>query len=150
MATIIQVEERLRPLTNRETLELFLFVEIKRFENLFLKAQKEQLNDGENNKGGVIGTYSFATEQIAKNENPRKPKNAGEAFNFEYHGDFFDGMYLDVFEDRAEFWSRDDKTKKLTVKYNDLFGLQPDRLMELVRRVILPALQLQFRKHLQL
>lgn len=150
MATIVQFRRNLRRIANAKYLELALFTEIKRFENLFLRAQKEQLNEGVSYKGKVFGEYSFATEQIAKERNTRKPKIAGEPFNFEDTGGFFDGMTLEVFEDRAEFWSTDSKTPLLVTKYKDLFGLDPERFAQIFNRVIYPAFMLELRKQMQL
>jgi hypothetical protein len=150
MATILQFQKRLQRISNPKYLELVVFTEIKRHEALFVEAQKEQLNKGENFRGKVFGTYSPATEEIAKGENTRQPKIAGEPYNFEYYGDFFDGMYLAVFEDNALFFSDDPKTRFLITKYKDLFGLQPESLSKLIKTTILPAFLREIRKQLQL
>jgi hypothetical protein len=150
MATIAQFQQKLSRIANKKALELILFVEIKRYENIFVKIQKEQLSKGESNTGDIFGTYTEATESIARLENPRKPKIAGQPYNFEYTGGLFDDMVLDVFEDRASFFSNDSKTEELMQKYKGLFGLQEDNLRKIIREVIAPAFILQIRKELGL
>lgn len=150
MATIQGFSERLSKLNNIDTLELILFVEIKRYENIFINLNKEQLSKGESATGDLFGTYSKATEEIAKLENPRKPKIAGQPYNYEYTGGLFDGFELLVDEHNTQFWSNDEKTPFLVVKYKDLFGLQDDNLQKVISKVILPAFLLQIRKVLQI
>jgi len=150
LSNIIEIQKRVSALKDRKTLELILFVEIKKAEKYFLEAQKEQLGRGENRDGKIIGTYSQATENIAKLENTRKPKIAGQAYNFEYYGDFFDDMVLDVFEDSASFFSTDPKTEELIKKYEGLFGLQEDELEKIIKDIIAPAFSNEIRKVLQL
>lgn len=150
MATIAQFSQRLSRIASKEALTLILFVEIKKAEKFFLEAQKEQLGRGENVDGNIIGTYSFATEQLAKLENTRQPKIAGEPYNFQYYGDFFDDMVLDVFADKASFYSEDSKTAELVKKYKGLFGLQDETLKNVIQKYIVPAFQKQVRKELNL
>lgn len=150
MANIAQFQKAIQPLLNPSYLEKILFDEIRRFENIFVNQQKAQLNEGLSYKGKIFGEYSQATEEIAKNENPRKPKIAGQPFNFEYTGSFFDGMELQVFQDRAEFWSTDSKTPMLVAKYDDLFGLTPERFSKIFDRVIFPAFMNEIRKTISL
>ena len=94
MGNLIQLQKNFQKLTNKEYLEQLLFTEIKRYENVFVNLQKKQLSSGEDNEGDLFGTYTQATEEIASLENPRKPKKAGEPYNFEYTGGLFDGMEL--------------------------------------------------------
>lgn len=148
MANLVQFRQRLKRINNPKYLELVVFTNIKKLESIFIKAQKEQLNKGEDSKGQVFGTYSPATERIAKDENTRKPKKAGEPYNFEYYGDFFDSMVLDVFENSASFFSDDPKTEELIKRYKGLFGLQPETLYEIIRSKILPAYLIELRQEL--
>lgn len=156
MATLIQFQQKLARLNNIKALELIVFTEIKRYENLFVNAQKKQLNKGEDYEGSPIAnkkgnsTYSFESERIAKLTNPRKPKEEGQPFNFENTGGLFDGMELLVDGTQAQFWSTDSKTPELVVEYKNLFGLQESALKEIIQRVILPAFLIQIRKELGL
>lgn len=150
MATILQMRQRVQTLASKEVLVDMLFVEIKRYENIILNQQKAQLNEGEDYKGDSFGTYSQLTEDWQREYTPRKPKIAGHEYNFEDTGGLFDGMYL-LFDDNkkeASFWSKDDKTPLLVKKYKTLFGLQPERLKELIERIIYPVIMLKTRKHL--
>lgn len=150
MATLKEYQSRLTRLTNPKALELTLFIEIKRHEKLFIEAQKRQLERGLDNEGVEIGVYSEATEEISKSQNPIKPKIAGQPYNFQYYGDFFEGFVLNVDGTKAEFYSKDGKTEELIGRYDNLFGLQTDNLREIITGVILPAFLLQIRKELGL
>ena len=150
MANLQEFQTNLKKVNSYASLEIILFVEIKRFENVFINLNKSQLSEGKSATGQLFGTYSQLTEDIAKTENPRKPKIAGEPYNFEYTGGLFDGFELLVDGTQAQFWSKDSKTPFLETKYKDLFGLQDDNLKEVIFKVILPAFQLQIRKVLQL
>jgi len=158
MATFQQFQKRIQKLTNRKVLELNLFIEIKRFENLFIKFQKEQLLEGETRTGDDItgeygSTYKPVTENYyAKIYEPKsgKDKITGQKYNMSWDGDFVKGLELIVDEDSATFWSTDSKTETLTLAYDDLFGLQPDKLKELISRVIYPAFMNSIREDLHL
>ena len=150
MATLLEFQKRFAKLANREALELILFGEIKRYENVFLNLQKKQLNEGEDNEGDIFGTYTEATEHWPRNYTPRKPKIAGQPYNFQDTGGLFDGMELLVDGKQAQFWSKDEKTPFLVQQYDGLFGLQDDNLKEVIRKVIFPAFMIQLRKILQL
>lgn len=150
MGNLIQLQKNFQKLANKKYLEELLFTEIKRYENIFVNLQKKQLSSGEDNEGDLFGTYTHATEEIARLENPRKPKTAGEPYNFEYTGGLFDGMELQFRDNEAFFWSTDNKTKELVVKYDGLFGLQEDNLRKVIQQIIAPAVILQIRKTLGL
>lgn len=53
---------------------------------------KERLREGKNIDGSIVGYYTLFTENIARKSNPRKPKRAGEPYNFEWTGSLFDSM----------------------------------------------------------
>lgn len=150
MATLVQFQKNLRKLLNRNALELILFEEIKRYENVFINLQKKQLNEGESNDGSLFGVYKLSTQNWARNYTPKKPKIAGEPYNFEDMGDLFDGMELRTDGKIAEIYSTDGKTDELIVKYKGLFGLQEENLKEVISRVIYPAFMIQIRQVLGL
>lgn len=146
MASIVQFRKNIAKISNQKYLEKALFDEIKRYENIFVNQQKQQLNEGVSFKGKIFGVY----KPFERENTPRQPKIPGTPYNFEDTGGFFDNMTLEVFEDRAEFWSTDSKTPLLVTKYKDLFGLEPERFSEIFNRVIYPAFMLEIRKKLQL
>lgn len=150
MATILEFQKRLEKVANRAAIEKILFDEIKRYKNVFLNQQKKQLNEGEDNEGDLFGVYTEATENWPRNYTPRKPKVAGEPYNFQDTGGLFDGMELLIDGAQAQFWSTDSKTPELVVKYDNLFGLQDDNLKEVITKIIYPAFMLQIRKQLLL
>ncbi len=150
MANLAEFQKRFAKIASRESLELILFVEIKRYENIFVSLQQKQLDKGEDNEGDVFGVYSEATENWERNYTPRKPKEAGQPYNFQDTGGLFDGMELLVDGTQAQFWSKDEKTPFLVDEYTNLFGLQDDNLKEVISKVIYPAFMLQIRKILLL
>lgn len=123
---------------------------MKRFQNILLNLQKKRLNEGQNIFGNTIGVYSPATEEIARQENPRKPKIAGEPFNFEYTGGFFDGMKAIFSGDEVTFTSSDSKTSLITEKWDNIFGQSDEDLQSFVSKVLYPAYMIQFRSKLLL
>lgn len=141
MGSLAQLSQKLRPLRSRSNLYQIVFDLVRRYENVFVNLQKQQLSQGQDIFGNTIGEYSQLTEQIAQLENPRKPKIAGEPYNFEWTGNFFDGIRLEVRRDTAIFSSSDSKTPLLVAQYGDIFGLSDENLTEVVSRVLLPALQ---------
>ena len=150
MANLYQLQENIQKIANRVELETVIFDEINRYKNVFINLNKKQLSEGESSEGDLFGVYSKATEEIAKTENPRKPKVAGDPYNFEYTGGLFDGFQLIVKDNQAQFWSTDSKTEELVVEYEGLFGLQDDNLKEVISKVIYPAFMIQIRKRLQI
>ena len=150
MANLAEFQKRFAKIASRESLELILFVEIKRYENIFVNLQQKQLGEGEDNEGDVFGFYTEATENWPRTDTPRKPKKAGDPYNFQDTGGLFDGMELLVDGKEAQFWSTDGKTPELIVKYKNLFGLQDDNLKEVISKIIYPAFMLQIRKILLL
>lgn len=123
---------------------------MKKLKEILLDIQKIRLNKGVDTTGKVIGTYSFATEQIAKFENPVKPKRFGEPFNFEYTGDFFKGMDLLFKGQEAVFRSKDSKEELLTSKYEDLLGYTNEDWIEFLNTKLQPAFMKSFRSKARL
>lgn len=150
MATVLQVQKRISPLTKKSTLEAIAFQELKKLREILLDYQKIRLNKGLDTSGKVIGTYSFATEQIAKLENPVEPKIFGEPYNFEYTGDFFKGMQLVFKGNEAVFRSKDSKEKLLTSKYEDLLGYTNEDWIEFLNTKLYPAFMRNFRSKAKL
>lgn len=150
MATLIEFQRRLQILDSQVSLDFLLFKEIERFKNIFIRLNKEQLSKGEDNEGDIFGEYTQATQEIAALGNPRKPKIAGQPYNFEDTGGLFDGFEMIIENSTAQFWSTDSKTPELIVEYQGLFGLNPDNLQKVISTVILPAFLLSIRRELQL
>ena len=128
MATIIQVQKTFQELSNRKTIEKLLFEEVKRFSSLIIDIQQERLSKGKNTEGLILGTYKRSTElaSLFGELKPRQPKREGEPYNFEWTGGFFDGMQLNVFDDKAEFISKGESTQDLLKKHDDLMGLDEE------------------------
>lgn len=60
--------------------------------------QDNQLSKGKDSSGTIVGKYSWTTDYFYnKGQNKaRQPKTKGEAYNFEWHGEFFDSMNIKV------------------------------------------------------
>ena len=93
--------------------------------------KKEQLGKGLNSKGKPLtslkgnGFYAKSTELFAKEPpKPRKPKEAGKRYNFEWTGGTFDNMFMH-FEDEKSYslFSKDKKASFLEEEYGDIFTL---------------------------
>lgn len=107
--------------------------------------QQQQLSKGENAEGGILirkgrnstGTYTPFTEQIARESNPIKPKIAGEPYNFQWTGRFFNSLNIKVFSSggdiEVQIDSADPKANLLRSEYFDLLGLQDKNQTEVVR-----------------
>lgn len=87
--------------------------------------KNEQLAEGIDSKGKVVGRYSINTPSYIDPTNPpRQDKEPGQPYNFEWTGGLFDNMYLH-FEDLKSYslFSEDSKAKFLEKEYGDIFTL---------------------------
>ena len=101
----------------------------------------DQLGEGLDSFGRVVGTYAPTTEEYyaKKSPKPRTAKRTGEPYNFEWTGKFFDGMKVTTSKDGFTITS---PTKNDLEK---IFGTKLTQLtkenMEFVSdKVITPAL----------
>lgn len=64
-------------------------------------------------------------------------------------GDFYEGFYIEYFEEGFLISSTDEKTKKLKAKYGeDIFGLTNENLSNLLHKEIIPILIKQYKDRL--
>jgi hypothetical protein len=95
------------------------------FKNQILNEVREQLNQGKNSEGQVVGFYSYATELITGGR-----KQQGDNYNFQDTGDFFSSLYIAYTPDTMTVdgdGKKDDED--IIVKYSkdgDLLGISPD------------------------
>ncbi len=126
-------------------------IAVKNADKIILILQNKQLGIGLNSSGGALsfvqgkysgdGTYSEWTEMIAKHESTRKPKNAGDVYNFQWSGSTFDSMILKA-DNSGEYQilSTDGKMRMLESLYGKIFDLT-EAHNEYVNEVIIkPAL----------
>lgn len=146
MATVLEVQKRIGPLTKKATLEALAFQELKKLREIILDIQKIRLSKGLDTSGKVIGTYSFSTELIAKFENPLEPKKFGEPYNFEWTGEFFKGMQLIFKKNEAVFTGKARNQELLVAKYDDLMGYTDEDWIEFLKTKLEPAFMKEFRK----
>ena len=102
----------------------------------------EQLAEGLNSKGKVIGRYSKNTpDYIDPTNPPRQDKNPGQPYNFEWTGGLFDNFYLH-FEDKTSFslFSQDSKAAFLEKEYGDIFTLTKQHNERVNQEILRPAM----------
>lgn len=61
--------------------------------------QDNQLSLGKDSFNKYVGFYKTVTEEVYAQDptnRPRKPKNSGEPYNFEWSGEFFDSMGIKI------------------------------------------------------
>lgn len=151
VATIPQVQERVRTLNNKEAVYGVLFEVVRRFEAYLVDLNLIQLEAGKNPEGQLLGTYARSTELEAlfgDGPRPIQPKVEGQPYNFQWTGGLFDGFTLQIDNDSATFTSTDPKVPLLTEKYGNLFGLSQEHLQEAVRDKLYPAFAEEIRKRL--
>lgn len=148
MATLVQQQKVLERLSNKE---YFLNIVAKAadpdasYENRIIEMNQEQLSDGENNRGNLIGRYKELTQQYARAENLGIPKNAGEPYNFEWTGDFFRAFkikklkYPEIFEitSSVPYLSDIQSLGTRNRANNKLFGLKPMNLENYINGYVL-------------
>lgn len=141
MATLVELRQRLEPLQKRDRIYEIALRTAKRFEAYLIDLNQIQLSKGQNIFGELIGVYSQATEDRAKTEDTRRPKIAGQNYNFEWTGELFDGMKVRLTSDFLEIFSTADHTDLVVAKFSNifgeeaLFGLTPESLSEFVERI---------------
>ena len=112
-------------------------------DNFIIFLQQQQLSKGEDSKGGILdgknrkGVYTPFTEQLAKESNPLKPKIAGQPYNFQWTGRFFNSLNIRILtvsgELEVQIDSVDPKANILRSEYYDLLGLQGKNQTEVIR-----------------
>lgn len=150
MGTLLQLSKNLRPLKSRKEIERMAFGVLKRLESFIIDLNQLQLSNDQNIFGASLGVYSPKTEEIAKTQNTRQPKIAGQPYNFEWTGELFDGMYIIFTTNTADIFSRDPKAAFIEDKYGDIFGLTEEHKTELVTQKVLPLLTELIWQRLQL
>lgn len=103
----------------------------------------QQLFEGKNTEGQIIGVYSLSTQNDFGGA--EKGKIAGEPYNFEDTGNLFKAFEMDFYEGRLEIYSTDSKVPMLKEKYEanrtgKLFGLTWEHEMELNYEMLKPEI----------
>ncbi len=147
MATLIEALENAKKLNQLRSL---LITYIRKTEVNWITANKEQLFQASSDIfGNPIGYYSKATEEISGGQ-----KREGEPFTSVDTGNFFKGFYIKVDNNKIMFGSTDSKTDEILKSKHwlshELFGLTDENLAEIIENNILPYLQLESRKQLDI
>lgn len=144
MAKLQQLNQNLKALQKRRRLYGIALRIAERFEAYLIDLNQLQLSQGTNVFGRVIGTYSEATEERAKNEFTVEPKIAGQNYNFQWSGDFFGGMRIKFTESYLEFIGTSGETDEILATFSrspadqDLLGLTEQNLDEFLRDKLIP------------
>lgn len=118
--------------------------------------QDNQLALGKDSTGAIVGTYSWATNvffNIGENRarSSGQPKEAGEPYNFEWTGEFFDSMTVRVnsAEKGFDIYSTTGKDRFLEKEFNsELTRLTPENNELINRTVIEPYVAKQISSYL--
>lgn len=115
---------------------------IRRRDEVIRILKDEQLGEGLNSSGKIIGKYSKNTPNyINPTDPPRQDKTPGQPYNFEWTGGLFDKTYLH-FEDFESFslFSQDSKAKMLEQEYGDIFTLTKQNNKRVNNEILRPEM----------
>jgi len=124
-----------------------LYQAIKRIETKIIKRNRDQIfEDSSDIFGQPIGFYSFSTEVITKGA-----KKQGEPFDLFDTGDFLNSLFIDIRDGNVFFGAKDPKLGLIfeNLLSTDIFGLTEKNLNETIRKDLLPIVQNEIRKVLQ-
>jgi len=147
MATLPELAKRVKALKRRKAFYKNVLRIAKRFEAYLIDLNQLNLSQGRDIFGEIIGTYSQATEEIAKTEFTVRPKVAGRNYNFEWSGEFFRGMRLKISAEYIEFISVSEESPLILAKFSNIFGeqvvlgLSEDAIAEFAQDKLIPELQ---------
>lgn len=107
---------------------------VKNMDYIISVLENKQLGLGLNSKGGALawssgtkggtGFYTENTELIAKSEFTVKPKIAGEPYNFQWTGSFFNSLGLKTLSrNKYSIFSTDGKAAFIRKAYGDVLTL---------------------------
>lgn len=111
---------------------------------IYYLIKERQLGQGLNSAGKETGTYKKITQKWAQDPygyKPRKSKNPGDPYNFDWTGDFVDGIYAKMESGGFSIFSRDKKQSLLENKYGELLKLTDEHNTQVNMELILPELQ---------
>lgn len=123
---------------------------IRRRDEVLRILKEDQLSQGIDSKGKIIGKYSKNTPSYIDPTNPpRQDKIPGEPYNLEWTGGLFDNMYLH-FEDFSSFslFSQDSKAKMLEAEYGDIFTLTKQNNDRINQEILRPEMYEYIRERL--
>lgn len=147
MANFQQQLEKTKQL-QPEKVSKALFQFIRSIEKQILDKNKEQIFEkSQDIHGQAIGFYSYATEQITKGR-----KKAGEPFDGQDSGDFFNKMYMQEVSGVIRFGSTSphyaDILKSKSWLSKDILGLTDENLNQLIEAELTPFIISHYRNTL--
>tara|TARA_R110000787_G_scaffold175266_1_gene287751 strand:+ start:1894 stop:2349 length:456 start_codon:yes stop_codon:yes gene_type:complete len=139
MATLLQQVKNLEKLSQKAVTEE-IFQALKKAEKEIISLNQGQLSKGQDSEGDIVGEYADITQSYADADRINNNKSAGDPYNFNWFGDFFDGFELSVSGVDATISSVGVGSggKKDFLTTNDLFGLTDENLKFIIKTEILP------------
>lgn len=136
------IEAHLKKAIKLKNLEGSIFTFLKSIEETLLNLNKEQLLSGETSKSRSLfnkksnsTVYSITTEKLSKGR-----KRAGTHYTLKDTGSFFKGFYLERKSDSLFLSSKDLKNELLIDSFDDIFGLTPKNLNQIIQNKVKPFL----------
>lgn len=151
MATLLQFTQNLKNLKESQIVAS-IFKEIKKIEAKIIKLNKDKLTIGENVEGQIVGEYSPYTEVFADRAGIFTSKTPNSPYNFQWSGEFYKGFFVSVNGSEATISSKGIGTgdKKDFLTTNKLFGLQDADLIDVIQTDLLPFIQKEIRRTLNI
>jgi len=110
------------------------------------------LSQGLNKNDKLVGTYSTFTERWAKTakRKPNEPKTAGSAYNFNWSGDFINGIFITYKNNKIDFFSKGMglTEKSFFITSNHLLGISKKYYDTMRYDILAPRLQTRFKNHI--
>lgn len=140
----------------KELLNKLKGIDINSLTKLVIKENTKEILDLNRNKmdkgldifNKTVGTYSLASEQYAKHNKPAKPKKFGKPYNFQDSLNLFDKMFLTYKNQKITIDSNgiDSHEKDLFVQDSKVLGLSEENGKKVNYEILLPDLQIEFKK----
>ena len=141
--------------TVKDLLNKLRRVDVPSLTKLVIKENTKEILDLNRNKmdkgldvfNKTVGTYSLASEQFAKHNNPAKPKKFGKPYNFQDSLKLFDKMFLTYNNQKITIDSNgiDSHEKDLFVQDSKVLGLSEENGKKVNYEILLPDLQKKFK-----
>lgn len=122
---------------------------IKRSNRQIIEINQINLDKGLDYENDLVGTYSAFTQLRASTSKirPNQSKNAGEPYNFDWTGDFINGIYITYKNNEIKFFSRGlgGAEKRRFILNNKLLGVSEEGSKIINFDIIMPQLQTSFK-----
>jgi len=146
MATLLEQIKNLEKLSEK-AITSELFKALKDAEKLIIDLNKSQLKNNEDRSGILFSNYAYSTENHWRHVDRPKTqelfdyKVVENKYNFEWSGDFFEGLNLSISGDEAIIDSTGmSGEKEGFIRASEAMGLKVDNLKVVIKTRLLPHL----------